>query len=701
MPHVTLPAGLALCLLLTAFPIRAQTTLYSQANGAWNAVNLWNTAPDGSGAFVQTPDNPNLNIVVQSGHTVTLNASGYSMHNLTVQTGASLRVGAGTLRYLQVYGTEASIFGALGGAGDGLGLDVNGPACTLAGNGSIQLTRLRKNCNDAASADVTDLTVACNVVLSWSSSASLLCDGNPSNSMPCTFNLTLNPGYTITAAGDVSIDGINGLSNNTWQDGTFTIHGTLDVADDLYLNTQNPSGGDVTYHIGTGGKIVVRSQVLGNAGAGGAALANLVIDAGGTLELRGSNTVCVNLSTARNTFTLDPASTVWYNSGSAQTVEPLLPYGILRAGGGGLKNLDGETAVVTQLWLDGSTVQLLDHNLLLGGATLTGATASTYVRTNGIGALWRDVGATAVVFPVGNSAYNQAVLENIGSPDGFGVRVFDEVLSDGESGYTYAAGVVNRSWVVQEAAPYDSEVKLTLQWRQTHELPGFNRNACYVSSYENSGWSGGLPGPAAGANPYMRARSGQVLFYVFAVGSGTALPVELVSFTGEKQGENVVLRWRTGSETNNAYFAVERSVSGVNFQEIGRVAGQGTSTTARDYTFADSRPPEGLVYYRLRQTDGDGSYTYSPVIAVDAGPGPPVTGFPSPARNRVTFVLQEEAVSDGVWEVSDMQGAVVASGVWNEGGRQLPLDVEGLPPGWYVFRMVLENRVLLFRFVKG
>lgn len=694
MLNTPVAAGLLLCFTLAVAPFagaQSSAILYSQSDGPWNGVNRWNTAPNGSGTFVQTPNNPTTSIVVQPGHDITITISGYSLYNLTVQAGASVRVGAGSLRYLQVYGDQALIHGALGGGSDGLGLDFNGPATTLAGSGTVQLSRLRKNCSDAASAEVTDLTVAINVALSWSSTASLLCDGNFNNSSPCTFNLTLNGGYTITAAGDVSIDGINGLSNNTWQDGTFTIHGTLDVADDLFLNTQNPTGGDITYHIGSGGKIVVRSQVLGNGGAGGSAMANLVIENNGVLELRGGGSACSNISAGRNAFTFDQGAVVWYNNSAAQTIEPLLPYGVLRVGGGGLKSLAGETSVAGQLWLDGSSIQLNDYNLLLGSASLTGANSSNHLKTNSIGMLWRYVGSTPTAFPVGASAYNPATLENTGSADGFGVRVFDNVLSDGESGYDITAGVVNRTWVVQETTPYDSEVKLTVQWQSTHERPGFNRNACYVSSYESSGWSAGAPGPASGPSPYTRARTDLNLFYLFAVGSGTALPVEWVLFNAMQEGENAVLQWRTASESNNDYFAVERGSEDVQFQEIGRVPGRGNQTTPQDYVFTDVSPSKGVNYYRLRQTDFDGSYNYSPVVAVPFSGTAPLFVYPSPASSFLTLELLEVPQYNMSWQLCNASGAVVLSGTWPEGQNWLDVEVGQLSPGVYVFTMVLDG----------
>jgi hypothetical protein len=100
-------------------------------------------------------------------------------------------------------------------------------------------------------------------------------------------------------------------------------------------------------------------------------------------------------------------------------------------------------------------------------------------------------------------------------------------------------------------------------------------------------------------------------------GRCNSLPVELVLFTAVptvRQG--VVLRWVTASEKNNRQFAVERSADGKLFRAIGTVAGAGTSQKRTAYEFSDEQPMPGTSYYRLRQTDTDGSSSFSPVRMV-------------------------------------------------------------------------------------
>lgn len=94
------------------------------------------------------------------------------------------------------------------------------------------------------------------------------------------------------------------------------------------------------------------------------------------------------------------------------------------------------------------------------------------------------------------------------------------------------------------------------------------------------------------------------------------LPVELTAFSAEQQGQSALLRWATASERNSAYFEVQSSPDGQQFTRLARLTGQGNTTQAHTYSWADlgwARYAAGVVYYRLKQVDTDGASTYSPV----------------------------------------------------------------------------------------
>src|SRR5690606_26093002 len=86
------------------------------------------------------------------------------------------------------------------------------------------------------------------------------------------------------------------------------------------------------------------------------------------------------------------------------------------------------------------------------------------------------------------------------------------------------------------------------------------------------------------------------------------LPVELISFTGKFVANGTLLEWATATEKDNNYFEIERSQDGKEFKAIGRVGGNNNSTSINRYNFTDKDQLPGLVYYRLKQVDNDGTF---------------------------------------------------------------------------------------------
>lgn len=92
------------------------------------------------------------------------------------------------------------------------------------------------------------------------------------------------------------------------------------------------------------------------------------------------------------------------------------------------------------------------------------------------------------------------------------------------------------------------------------------------------------------------------------------LPVELISFEYEKKSNGTLLNWQTITEVNSDYFEVQRSVDGVHFVKLGIVQAANVSSELRDYTYLETEITHGLMYYRLKIVDLDGSYEYSKVL---------------------------------------------------------------------------------------
>ncbi|MEZ4931617.1 MAG: hypothetical protein R2788_05745 [Saprospiraceae bacterium] len=94
------------------------------------------------------------------------------------------------------------------------------------------------------------------------------------------------------------------------------------------------------------------------------------------------------------------------------------------------------------------------------------------------------------------------------------------------------------------------------------------------------------------------------------------LPVELKYWKAELRMNEVYLHWQTASETQNAYFQIEHSTDGITFEKIDEINGVGNSTETINYEYIHKNPAFGLNYYRLKQTDFDGTFSYSKIISV-------------------------------------------------------------------------------------
>jgi hypothetical protein len=96
-----------------------------------------------------------------------------------------------------------------------------------------------------------------------------------------------------------------------------------------------------------------------------------------------------------------------------------------------------------------------------------------------------------------------------------------------------------------------------------------------------------------------------------------ALPIELISFTGTTQNNVNTLMWVTASERNNAYFTLERTLNGTDFEVIANINGAGNSQAMNEYMAIDPIYNESINYYRLKQTDYDGVFKYTDLISID------------------------------------------------------------------------------------
>ncbi|MFM7216742.1 MAG: T9SS type A sorting domain-containing protein [Bacteroidota bacterium] len=164
------------------------------------------------------------------------------------------------------------------------------------------------------------------------------------------------------------------------------------------------------------------------------------------------------------------------------------------------------------------------------------------------------------------------------------------------------------------------------------------------------------------------------------------LPVELLRFSAKPYGDDVLVDWVTATETNNDHFDIERSDDGIHFNDIGTVAGAGTSSMEHRYEWIDQQPLTGISYYRLRQTDYDGKFSHSEIVAVDRTrtKGKSLLVAPNPARSETTVFIDADIPGTLTLRVTDSRGALVyQSTVLPASQNRIPIDLSGLSNGIY------------------
>jgi len=202
------------------------------------------------------------------------------------------------------------------------------------------------------------------------------------------------------------------------------------------------------------------------------------------------------------------------------------------------------------------------------------------------------------------------------------------------------------------------------------------------------------PGLALSATTYYRVElthtDGVTLYSnVVRLVPPTPLPVELLRFTATTRPDDAaLLSWTTASEKNSAYFEVERSSTGRDFEVIGTVAAAGTSAGVRSYQLIDARLRTGTTYYRLRQVDADKTFSYSPVAVLRASAsGGAVSLYPNPASNgqRVTLRLPAAGTGDVHLLVQALASSqVLVDRKLSAGSSELSWTLEGFSTGVYL-----------------
>jgi hypothetical protein len=175
------------------------------------------------------------------------------------------------------------------------------------------------------------------------------------------------------------------------------------------------------------------------------------------------------------------------------------------------------------------------------------------------------------------------------------------------------------------------------------------------------------------------------------------IPVELVSFNASVIRDDVELSWMTATETNNQGFQVERMSNGGTFEQIGFVAGYGTTTEPKSYSFVDTKLNSGSYTYRLKQIDFDGSYEYSNEVNVVVELPLEYSleqNYPNPFNPTTTIkysIPEDGYVKLAVFNLLGEEVATVVSAFQKADRYEVKFDASGLSSGIYVYKVESGN----------
>ncbi len=736
-------------------------SVHVNGGGNWTAIASWKKW-DGSGFNNSAAVEPTSadNVWINAGDTIIVNTSARLCNNLIVNGTVYSNAAVTSPSYIRVTGTSLIVNSGgfignslipTGDGSDGIGLASYSPNLTIGGTGgSIFFARVQYNIASSIITVDHDMTVNYHGSTNQGGHTVGL---YPNGNFDCILNI--NAGKTLTfapwscLATTTSSNGFPALSM------TVNVNGTLTMQNSPAPNGGTPStssyiyggvGAGKVFTLNVGSTGVVNTYQFypngissGSAGIGNGPDALVTVASGGQFNVSGL------ADFRKSTQTITGAGAFSILSGGKLKIGS--PAGITTSGatgniqtttrnynGGAIYQYDSTaTAQVTGNGLPASVAGLTINNntsnvtltnsvtavdslkltlgkLILGTKNVTtgsvkGGSSASYVVTDGTGYLKvNNVGAAATLFPVGPSAtgYNPISLTNAGTADNFSVKVkpsFTNAPFDPNK-------VVNMEWAVNEDVAGGSSATIAATWNAAtpgtgDEAAGFNSAGSVVVGHYGAAWDE-TTAIVSGTNPYTATATGFTSFSPFGVGNlnsfSSIVPLNLLSFNGSLQSGQVKLFWVTTSEINVRSYEVQKSIDARTYNSIGTVAAL-NGTANNNYNFTDPSIPNGVVYYRLKMIDRDGSFKYSSIIAINNKKQDILSVFPNPVKDNL-FVSHAKAAAGAKLEVYAMDGRKMAEYKVVKDAVQTNVGTDVLPTGNYNLVFVNGSDVQFTKFLK-
>jgi hypothetical protein len=536
----------------------------------------------------------------------------------------------------------------------------------------------------------------------------------------------LNPNYTA-AGNTLTINNVSGLSGNSYyvevqgQCGNVQTSATTTLTENLNNNWSGTVSSDwdngMNWSCGT--VPIVTTNVLIPAGVpnmpmvnvNNAVCDNLTIAATASVTFTGVNNKLSVHGDITNNGGLDGTGGTVELAGASQGISGAATFSNLEVTGGGVKTLGGNTVVGGILNLNNGWIELGSNSLILSQPTAQlGGSPASYIVTNGTGSVSAanmGVGGNpdAVTFHVGidNTSYTPIMLENLGTADGFQVRVVQDVYADGvgTDPTLVTNPVINRTWMVSESITGGSIVNMTPMWNSpSNEINGFVQAHVFVAHYWNNEWisyvdsANGAPIAVAGPFPgmWMTTQDSIENFSPFTVASSGQFPlaIRLNSILATNVGPRNKVQWTSSTEDKGDMYELESSADGRTFAKIATVAANGKAST---YTQWDETPVQGVNYYRVKMLDAAGKFSYSKVVmaTVKGVDGFNIEAYPNPVSSTVSIKVNGVVTGKANVTITDITGKLVKEKI-QVVDNNASIDVSNLASGAYMINYSDDSR---------
>jgi hypothetical protein len=185
---------------------------------------------------------------------------------------------------------------------------------------------------------------------------------------------------------------------------------------------------------------------------------------------------------------------------------------------------------------------------------------------------------------------------------------------------------------------------------------------------------------------------------IASINTATPLPIELLFFDAKLNNQKTVdLTWETSSERDNDYFTIDKSTDGVNWEFLANVNGSGTTTIPQDYYLEDKNPIIGLNYYKLKQTDFNGSTSEEGIRVVDLHTNETFILSPNPGKDLVTIFGNN--LNEFKIEIFNNIGEKVAVNINSSNTSKSEINTEHLAAGIYYVSLSYNNLTTVLKLV--